>query len=166
MRIPRLAGRWICRTLSVLSCSALLCLFLMLKFAPMSFYGEDTERSALAALMSYLAAGGEMAGEYYFSINGSDPSDEIFDEMKNKYPKAIIHKFSESEGYEFCFGMYIDDGHKPNCAPHPLMDARFIAMPLWHVALVSAGVTGCGGQFWVLNAFGRWIVLTGWVGCV
>lgn len=107
-----------------------------------------------------------MEGEYYFSINGDDHSDDIFDVMKNKYPKAIIHKFSESEGYEFCFGMYIDDGHKPNCAPHPLMDARFIAMPLWHVALVSAGVTGCGGQFWVLNAFGRWVVLTGHVGCV
>ncbi|MDZ5649589.1 hypothetical protein [Nitrospirillum sp. BR 11828] len=107
-----------------------------------------------------------LKGEYYFSINGSDPSDEIFDEMRNKYPKTILHKLSESEGYEFCFGTYIDDGREIKCAPHPLMHARFIAMPLWHVALVSAGTTGSGGQFWVLNAYGRWIVLTGQVGYV
>jgi hypothetical protein len=137
----------------------------MLKFAPLSFPGEDTERSALAALVNFIGISG-LEGEYYFAIDGSDPSDEILDEIKYKYPKAIIHKFSESSGYEFCLGTYIDDGRKIECAPYPLIDARFIAMPLWHVALVSAGVWGCGGRFWVLKAFGRWIVLSKRIGCI
>ncbi|WP_138918582.1 hypothetical protein [Nitrospirillum viridazoti] len=137
----------------------------MVKFAPLSFDGEDMERSALAALVNFIGVDG-LSGEYYFAINGHDPPEDIFYEIKDKYPKAIIHKFSESEGYEFCFGMHIDNGREMKCAPYPLMDARFIAMPLWHVALVSAGITGCGCQFWVLNALGRWTVLTGHVGCV
>ncbi|WP_145748808.1 hypothetical protein [Nitrospirillum amazonense] len=136
----------------------------MWKFPPTSLYAEDVEQAALTALLNFLEMNKGLSGEYYFSVNGSDPNDQIINLIKHKYPDAIIHKFSESKGYEFCLGVYLV-GEEKKCAPYPLMDANFIAMPMWHVALVSAGVWGCGGPFWVFKAFGRWIVLSEHVSC-
>ncbi|MDZ5647793.1 hypothetical protein [Nitrospirillum sp. BR 11828] len=152
-----------CKIISLVSCSALLGLFLMWEFPPMTAEVGDWEQITLNTFYDYMDHGPPGGNEFYLSFDGRDPGNDVLEEIRKRYPGIIFHPDSENTEYGQCSTGIVGDTYR--CKLGAVVHAEALSILMRWVALAHAGSWHCGGDHWLFKFFGRWVVFSRRVGC-